>query len=164
MVPWGKVRKVNKKAPDGGIRGYLPRMVRGWSEGVLGPLRAIKMSGVEEGGGEPSSGNTPDNKTQTPVQRQSLVALFTTPCIRWLRFVHQPTINILDIRAKIASTYSPFQQIFYFSPQYYPTSGIDWTCAHIFIRSRWIIRLLLPVQFHAGWNPVIFPREDIVLP
>jgi hypothetical protein len=63
MVPWGKVRKVNKKAPDGGIRGYLPRMVRGWSEGVLGPLRAIKMSGVEEGGGEPSSGNTPDKKS-----------------------------------------------------------------------------------------------------
>ena len=28
------------------------------------PVRGFQMSGVEEGGGEPSSGNTPDKKTQ----------------------------------------------------------------------------------------------------
>jgi len=70
----GNARRGNEKAPDGGIRGYLPSMLLGWSEGVLGPLRAKKMSGVEEGGGEPSSGNTPDNKTLTRFRRPSLVA------------------------------------------------------------------------------------------
>src|ERR1700712_2991164 len=67
-----------KRAADGGVRGVISQ--HGGSSG--GDDRTVEslrlMSGVEEGGGEPSSGKTPDKKSFGGVNRRSPRGLFST--------------------------------------------------------------------------------------
>ena len=113
------------------------------------------MSGVEEGGGEPSSGNTPDKKAPTPVQHRSPHINLKTSRHILHRTATDPMITP---PTENASNFYHFLQLLVL-------------CSDKHLRSPWfsrrssgrIIRLLLPVQFDAGGDSVIFPRELIVL-
>src|SRR3954468_20254622 len=56
------------------------------------------MSGVEEGGGEPSSGSTPDKKTPMALATGALMALSTMGCSNCKRFLSLPIHRTIIVR------------------------------------------------------------------